>query len=139
MGNKKKKDPFWTYKTLKEMDPHEWESLCDGCGICCLDKIQDVDTGEIEITSVTCPFLDIKDCRCLIYEDRIDANPECLALSPENIKELTWLPESCAYRCIVEGRDLEWWHHLISGDLNTIHEAGMSVRERTGRGKSEKD
>ena len=127
--------PFWKRKSLKEMSEDEWEALCDGCAICCLEKIQDEDSGEIKLTSVSCEYLDNKDCRCSIYEDRAAIIPDCLELSPENIGELTWLPDTCAYRCLSEGRDLEWWHPLISLDPGTVHRAGISIRGKSVSGK----
>ena len=123
-----KTDPFWKTKTLEEMTPEQWESLCDGCGICCLEKLEDADTGEIELTSISCEFMDTSNCRCLIYENRTFINSDCIDLTPENTREFKWLPETCAYRLVSEGKDLEWWHPLVSGDSLTVHKSGISVR-----------
>ena len=108
----------------------EWDSLCDKCGLCCLEKLEDSDTGQIEITSVACRFLNILDCSCIVYEERFEIEPDCLKLNPKNIGDFKWLPETCAYRRIFEGKGLDWWHYLISGNPETIHEAGISVRDR---------
>ncbi|KAB0679958.1 YcgN family cysteine cluster protein [Aureimonas leprariae] len=123
--------PFWKTKTLDEMTPAEWESLCDGCGRCCLNKLEDADTGAIAWTSVACRLLDGEACRCRDYPNRQRTVPDCIPLNPDTVRELTWLPPNCGYRLVAEGRDLYWWHHLVSGDRDTVHEAGVSVRGRT--------
>ena len=123
-------EPFWKVKALDQMSREEWESLCDGCGICCLLKIEDEATGRIVLTSISCHFLDTETCRCMVYEDRKLVNPDCEDLDPGRIKEFSWLPYTCAYRCLAEGRDLAWWHHLVSGSLETVHAAGISIREK---------
>ncbi|MCH7692148.1 MAG: YcgN family cysteine cluster protein [Proteobacteria bacterium] len=123
-------EPFWRRKTLAEMTRSEWESLCDGCAKCCLDKLQDDDTGEISYTEVACRLLDLGTCRCTDYANRKRFVPDCVVLTPRMVARLTWLPSSCAYRLISEGRDLEWWHPLVSGDPETVHRAGVSVRGR---------
>ena len=123
-------DPFWRRKTLAEMTRSEWESLCDGCAKCCLDKLQDDDTGEISYTEVACRLLDLGTCRCTDYSNRTRFVPDCVVLTPRTVARLTWLPSSCAYRLISEGKDLEWWHPLVSGDPETVHRAGVSVRGR---------
>ena len=122
--------PFWRRKTLAEMTRGEWESLCDGCARCCLDKLEDGDTGEISYTEVACRLLDLGTCRCTDYANRKRFVPDCVVLTPRMVARLTWLPSSCAYRLISEGRDLEWWHPLVSGDPETVHRAGVSVRGR---------
>lgn len=122
--------PFWELKTLAEMSVSEWESLCDGCAKCCLHKLQDEDTDEVFYTSVACKKLDLNKCRCSVYEQRLSYVPDCLDLIQESMDELGWLPNSCAYRIVAEGRDLPEWHHLISGDINSVHKAGMSVAGR---------
>ncbi len=122
---------FWKQKTLNEMTREEWESLCDGCGICCLEKLEDEESGDIFYTNVTCGHLDTGSCRCSIYNERYHKAPECFDLSPANINEVSWLPVTCAYRLINEGKVLFWWHYLISGSRETIHDAGVSVRNRS--------
>ena len=123
-------DPFWRRKTLAEMTRGEWESLCDGCAKCCLDKLQDDDTGEISYTEVACRLLDLGTCRCTDYANRKRFVPDCVVLTARTVTRLTWLPSTCAYRLISEGKDLEWWHPLVSGDPETVHRAGISVRGR---------
>lgn len=112
------------------MTRDEWESICDHCGICCLEKFQDIDSEEISVSSVPCEYLDTENCKCVIYENRLLIDPECLKITPDNVKQITWLPDTCAYRRIVEGRDLEWWHPLLSGNRDTVHQAGISVKQR---------
>jgi uncharacterized cysteine cluster protein YcgN (CxxCxxCC family) len=124
-------EPFWRRKTLAEMSEAEWESLCDGCGRCCLNKLEDWDTGEISWTNVACRLLDGESCRCRDYPNRHKKVSDCVALTPENVPALKWLPPTCGYRLVAEGRDLYWWHHLVSGDRDTVHQAGVSVSGRT--------
>jgi uncharacterized protein len=130
-----KQIPFWKTKTLEAMSSEEWESLCDGCGRCCMNKFEDVDTGAILLTKVACTLLDIGSCQCSDYPDRQKKVPDCIQLTPEKIRNLNWLPMTCAYRLVEEERPLAWWHPLISGDPNTVHEAGISVK---GFAKSER-
>jgi uncharacterized protein len=127
--------PFWELKTLAEMSREEWESLCDGCGQCCLIKVEDEDTGDIYLTRLGCKLLDTTTCRCRDYANRKRHVPDCLSLRPKTLEELPWLPETCAYRTLAEGRELAWWHPLVSGDPETVHTAGVSVR---GWARSEK-
>ena len=119
---------FWREKRLDEMTPGEWESLCDGCGKCCLLKIEWADTGEIEPTCVACRLLDTESCRCTDYANRKARVPDCIRLSPGNIAAIAWMPSSCAYRLLHEGKELCWWHPLVSGASETVHLAQMSVR-----------
>jgi len=119
---------FWQHKTLDEMTDREWESLCDGCARCCLIKLQDDETEEIFSTDVVCHLLDDDACRCTDYENRSTRVPTCITLTKANVVDLHWMPESCAYRLLAEGRPLYWWHPLVSGDADTVHLAGVSVR-----------
>lgn len=121
--------PFWQRKRLDEMDHAEWESLCDGCGRCCMLKLEDEDTDIVYMTRLSCKLLNIGQCRCSDYENRHERVPDCLSLTPEMVDELGWLPQTCAYRLISEGSDLAWWHPLVSGSAATVHEAGVSVRD----------
>jgi uncharacterized protein len=123
--------PFWKQKKLNEMSSKEWESLCDGCARCCLVKLEDEDTGRIHFTSAACKLLDGNTCRCTDYRNRSRKVPDCVRLTPENVGELSWLPRTCAYRLLAEGKDLAWWHPLVSGRSETVREAGISVAGRT--------
>jgi hypothetical protein len=122
--------PFWQTKRLHEMTPAEWESLCDGCGRCCLKKLEDEDTGAVVYTDVACRLLDVATCRCSRYADRRREVADCIALGPDDAKKLAWLPATCAYRRLAEGKPLDWWHPLVSNDPATVHRAGISVRGR---------
>ncbi len=119
---------FWQEKSLSEMSVNEWESLCDGCARCCLHKLEDDDSGEVHYTSVVCRYLDQPRCRCTCYEDRNSLVPECVRLTPETAGSFKWLPNTCAYRLISEGKSLEWWHPLVSGRQETVEEAGISIK-----------
>ncbi|HKJ32887.1 MAG TPA: YcgN family cysteine cluster protein, partial [Balneolales bacterium] len=131
-----KQDLFWKTKSLKEMTKAEWESLCDNCGRCCLHSVQDGKTGKIKLLSVACQYLDVSTCRCLIYEDRVKIESDCERLSPDKIRRIKKLPYTCAYRSLVEGRQLEWWHPLVSGDPNTVNAAGISVQGKVVTGEN---
>jgi uncharacterized protein len=122
-------EPFWKTKTLAQMTTREWESLCDGCGRCCLVKLEE-DTGRIYFTDVGCTLLDGEACRCRDYPNRSAKVHDCVRLSARNVPKLNWLPPTCAYRLVGEGKDLAWWHPLVSGDPDTVHAAGISVRGR---------
>ncbi|HMN60206.1 MAG TPA: YcgN family cysteine cluster protein [Anaerolinea sp.] len=121
---------YWKKKTLAEMNAEEWEALCDGCARCCLYKLQDEDTNEIYYTNVICRLLDTYRCRCTDYPHRSKLVPTCLVLDAELVPKLSWMPKTCAYRLVAEGKDLEWWHPLVSGSADTVHKAGISVRQR---------
>ncbi|WP_425466634.1 YcgN family cysteine cluster protein [Pelagibacterium montanilacus] len=123
--------PWWDEKTLDEMNAVEWEALCDGCGRCCLLKLEDEDTGQIFTADVRCKLLDGDSCRCSDYPNRQSKVPDCIKLTPEKVTQIPWIPPSCAYRRIAEGRGLAWWHPLVSGDPDTVHQVGVSVRGRT--------
>lgn len=122
---------FWETKTLEQMTTAEWESLCDGCGRCCLNKLEDIDTGELHFTNVACRLLDDNSCRCENYPDRKKIVPECLVLDIESIQHSTALPPSCAYRRLSQGQSLLPWHPLICGNPEEVHSAGVSVRGKT--------
>ena len=124
-------EPFWRRKTLEQMTAREWESLCDGCGLCCLVRFEDEETGEIIPTRVHCKLFDAQSCRCSDYPNRHRCVPECIKLTPHNIEALQWMPKSCAYRRLHEGRDLPAWHPLLTGDPESTHRAGVSVRGQT--------
>jgi len=123
--------PFWRTKTLETMTVAEWESLCDGCGLCCLIRFEDEDSGEITPTWVACKLFDADSCRCSNYAERRLHVPDCIKLTPHNIPALPWMPRSCAYRRIYEGKDLPSWHPLVTGDSDSVHAAGVSVRGQT--------
>jgi len=127
--------PFWKTKSLAEMTEAEWESLCDGCGRCCLHKLRYEDTEALSFTNVACRLLDLHSCRCANYAGRSRIVPDCVRLTPASLGEIDWLPPTCAYRRLAERKDLAWWHPLVSGDPETVHQAGISVR---GRAVSEK-
>jgi uncharacterized cysteine cluster protein YcgN (CxxCxxCC family) len=122
--------PFWKTKTLDEMSQAEWESLCDGCGRCCLHKLRYEENNALAFTNVACRLLDNKTCQCKKYPTRRDHVPDCVSLTSQTLAEIDWLPPSCAYVRVEKGQGLAWWHHLVSGDPNTVHEAGVSVQGR---------
>lgn len=120
---------FWENKSLAELTSDEWESLCDGCAKCCLHKLEDEDSGEVFYTKVVCRYMD-EQCRCTEYQRRNELVPNCVWLRPENVDEFHWLPSTCAYRLVAEGKPLASWHHLISGSKETVHQAGVSIKAR---------
>jgi len=127
--------PFWVAKSLEAMTTAEWESLCDGCGQCCLLKVEEEDTGKIYLTKVACHLLNVGTCQCSDYANRHASVPDCVVITPAELRQIRWLPSTCAYRRLAEGRELAWWHPLVSGTTETVHQAGVSVR---GRARSEK-
>ncbi len=122
--------PFWKRKTLAQMTRREWESLCDGCGKCCVNKLEYEDTGEVVQTNTCCRLLDTKTCLCSDYANRKKLVPDCIQLTPGVVAGMDWLPHTCAYRLVLQNRDLFWWHPLVSGDPETVHEAGVSARDK---------
>lgn len=127
-GHQQGDPPFWRTTPLDRMNRTQWESLCDGCGRCCLQKFQTGKSGKVTYTWVSCYLLDTWECRCTDYGNRSRLVPDCLQLTPQLIPRLRWLPSSCAYRRLSEGKDLETWHPLVSGDPASVHRAGISVR-----------
>ena len=122
--------PFWKTVPLERMTESQWESLCDGCGRCCLHKLRDEDTDAIAFTDVSCRLLDTHTCRCTRYDTRQRYVPDCVSLTPAALQDIDWLPPSCAYRLVAEGKDLPVWHPLRSGSPDTVHTSGASVRGR---------
>lgn len=123
------KDRFWERKPLAKMSQKEWESLCDGCGKCCLNKLEDEDSGEVALTRIACRLLDDSNCRCAHYDNRHQFVPDCIVLKPDNLDtHAYWMPQTCAYRLLWQGKPLPQWHPLISGTAQSVHAAGVSVQ-----------
>ena len=129
--------PFWKRKRMRDMTAAEWESLCDGCGRCCLNKLYEEDTGRLFYTDVGCRLLDDQACRCRDYRNRQAKVKDCVRLTSRNINRIDWLPPTCAYKLVAAGRDLYWWHPLISGDPDTVHQAGVSVRGKVAASEAD--
>jgi uncharacterized protein len=124
--------PFWRRKAMKDMTQAEWESLCDGCGRCCLNKLQEEGSDRTYYTDVACRLLDGQSCRCSDYDNRSAKVKDCVTLTSRNINRISWLPPTCGYKLVAQGKDLYWWHPLVSGDPETVHQAGVSVRGKVG-------
>ena len=122
--------PFWQTVKLADMTSAQWEAVCDGCAKCCLVKLQDEDSGEIVFTDIVCNLLDQQSCRCAHYEERTKLVPDCVKLTKDNLHKIDFMPPSCAYRLLHEGKDLPQWHPLVSGRADSVVEAGMSVKGR---------
>lgn len=123
---------FWETTPLHKMTPEQWESLCDGCGRCCLNKLEDIDTDELIFTRVACRLFDDTTCRCANYAERKRIVPECVVLTSDTLKDIAyWMPETCAYRLLHDGQPLPKWHPLVTGDPDSTHKAGISMLGRT--------
>ncbi|SDH41530.1 hypothetical protein SAMN05216588_104297 [Pseudomonas flavescens] len=121
---------FWQHKTLEQLDVQEWESLCDGCGLCCLQKLEDEDDGAVYYTRIACKLLDLDTCRCSDYPNRKSFVPDCIQLTPAQADQFQWLPPTCGYRLVSEGKDLPLWHHLVCGDPDAVHRERISQAGR---------
>ncbi len=129
-GAVKAADAFWESLRLSQLSPGQWESLCDGCGRCCLEKLLDPRTGKVYYTDLVCSLFDVRTCRCRDYDRRSRIVDDCLQLRPGPVARFRWLPRTCAYRLLAEGQELAWWHPLVSGRADSVHEAGVSLLGR---------
>lgn len=125
-----KRDRFWQRFPLEQLNQQEWEALCDGCGRCCLLKLEDEDSGELYFTRMACRYLDHDSCRCGVYPERTRHVPDCVDVTPDIARHFSWLPASCAYRRLALGQSLPDWHPLLTGDPESVHRAGISMRGR---------
>jgi uncharacterized cysteine cluster protein YcgN (CxxCxxCC family) len=132
-------EKFWQTTPLNALNEVQWESLCDNCGRCCLHKLEDEDTLEVHFTDVACQYLDEETCTCPHYKMRHQFVPDCLSIQPDWGAKFKWLPDTCAYRLLFEGKDLPAWHPLVSGEVNSVHLAGISVRGRTFKDNTVKE
>lgn len=123
-------EPFWKTKQLEEMNQQEWESLCDGCAQCCLQKLEDMDTGEVYVTQIVCGLLDMNTCQCSAYSDRSERVPSCITMTPKDVRDIKWMPATCAYRLLAENRPLPEWHPLVSGRKESVIEADISIKDK---------
>jgi len=123
-------EDFWRHKTLAQMNQEEWEAVCDGCGQCCLHKLEDDESGQVFYTSVACKLLNVDSARCSDYSNRKKRVPDCLQLKPDDVENFNWLPSSCAYRLLADEESLPQWHPLVSGSPYTVSQAGYSVAGR---------
>ena len=130
MSSKENKLPFWATKSFAEMTDEEWESLCDHCGKCCLHKLEDEDTGDVYYTKVICRAFDLKKGQCGSYADRQEVVPECLVIDKDNLDQYPWLPKTCAYRLLAEGKPLRNWHPLVSGNRDSVIQAKIAVHQK---------
>ncbi|WP_455380675.1 YcgN family cysteine cluster protein [Acidihalobacter prosperus] len=130
------KPGFWREVSLAEMNQEQWEAVCDGCGRCCLHKLQDEDTNEVYFTNVACKLLDLHSCQCVDYRNRQKQVPDCIQMTIRDLPNFDWLPQTCSYRRLAAGYDLPEWHYLVCGDINAVHKAGISAQ---GRCVSEKE
>jgi len=121
---------YWEYKKLSKMSQSEWEQLCDGCAKCCLHKLEDEDTGELYGTNVVCQYLDQETCQCNDYKNRSVLVPDCITLTSQNLDQVYFMPSSCSYRLLAEGKPLPKWHPLVTGDKESTHDSGNSVRDK---------
>jgi len=121
---------FWEHKAIWQFNAQEWEALCDRCGLCCMHRLIDDQKNLLYHTVVACHYLDIENCHCMAYARRLFVQPNCSKITPFNIRSIYWLPPTCAYRCLAEGRPLADWHPLITGSNSSVHEAGISVKHR---------
>jgi len=121
---------FWETKSLDQLSDQQWESLCDGCAQCCLQKLEDMDTREVYVTQISCGLLDLKTCQCTDYQNRSELVPTCITMKPKDARDIKWMPSTCAYRLLAEGQDLPQWHPLISGRKESVMEADVSIKDK---------